>query len=220
MSGSLIVLEGVEGAGKTTQVPLLMESLARMGVECVAVREPGGTPTGDAIRAILLDPSGRPEPETEALLFLASRSQLVREVIRPALQRGVAVIADRFLLSTYAYQVAGRGLSESEVRAANGLATGGLVPGLNIVLDLPPAEGLQRISGRGIADRIERSGREFHERVAEAFREFARLEWQREHPEAGPVVLVDASGDKGEVAARVAAAVSRELGAVVGAEVQ
>jgi dTMP kinase len=203
VSGALIVLEGVEGAGKTTQLRRLQARLVASGVRCIAVREPGGTAVGDAIRELLLDPERRLDPRTEALLFMASRAQLVQDVVRPALAEGTFVISDRFFLSTYAYQIAGRGLPEDEVRRANALATGGLTPDLTLLLDLPIEEGFRRAGQRGQPDRIERSGDAFHTRVRSAFVEFATAGWQAAHPECGPIALVDASGTEDEVTARI-----------------
>lgn len=208
MPGALIAFEGVEGAGKSTQMRRLRARLVEGGVPVTAVREPGGTPAGDAIRALLLDPASQLDARTEALLFMASRAQLVRDVIRPALERGEFVLTDRFFLSTYAYQVAGRGLPEHEVRSANRLATGGLVPDLTVLLDLPVEEGMRRAGARGGADRMEREGREFHERVRAAFREFATAGWQTTHPECGPIVQLNAAGTEDEVAGRVVGALA------------
>src|SRR5438094_8751724 len=114
--GRLIVFEGAEGAGKSTQVRLLADRLVSNGHDVVAVREPGGTVVGDEIRRILLDPTSDIVPRTEALLFMASRAQLVEREIRPALDAGSIVLVDRFFLSTYAYQGDGRGLSEDDLR--------------------------------------------------------------------------------------------------------
>src|SRR5579862_8111730 len=125
MSGRLIVFEGSEGAGKSTQIGLLASWLTQAGRKNVVVREPGGTPLGDEIRRILLEPGGDVSPRAEALLFMASRAQLVERVVRPALDGHEVVLVDRFFLSTYAYQGAGRGLSEDDLRAANHVATGG-----------------------------------------------------------------------------------------------
>jgi dTMP kinase len=195
-TGKLIVLEGPEGAGKTTQTPLVADWLNTTGHPAIALREPGGTPIGDQIRAILLDtPDGAVGDAAEALLYMASRAQLVDRIIRPALALGTIVLLDRFFLSTYAYQVAGRGLPEAEVRAANQLAAGGLVPDLTIMLTLPPDQGMARVAQRGAHDRLERADREFHERVSTAFATFTDPGWQRAHPECGPVVAVDASDD-------------------------
>ena len=208
MGGGLIVLEGIEGVGKSTQLQLLRASLERTSA-VETVREPGGTPAGDEIRRLLLDPESQLDERTEALLFMASRAQVVAGVIRPALERGAFVLVDRFFLSTYAYQVAGRGLPEDDVRRANALATNGLVPDLTLLLDLPPGAALERAAKRSAHDRIERSGEAFYQRVRDAFVSFATGDWQRNHPEAGPVVLVDASGDEQAVADRIAAAVNR-----------
>jgi dTMP kinase len=193
-TGKLIVLEGAEGAGKTTQAPLLADWLNGTGHPAIALREPGGTPIGDQIRGILLDtPDGAVGDAAEALLYMASRAQLVDRIIRPALSLGTIVLLDRFFLSTYAYQIAGRGLPEDEVRKANQLAVGGLVPDLTIMLTIPPDEGLARVARRGAHDRLERADREFHERVARAFAAFTDSRWQQAHPECGPVVSVDAT---------------------------
>src|SRR4051812_39685539 len=126
----LIVYEGPEGAGKSTQLRLLSEWLIARGREVLAVREPGGTILGDEIRRILLDPASDITPHAEALLFMASRAQLVERVLRPALRTETIVLLDCFFLATYAYQGAGRGLPDDEIVAANRLATGGLVPDL------------------------------------------------------------------------------------------
>src|SRR3954468_14097744 len=142
--GKLVIFEGTEGAGKTTQIRLLAERLAVAGIECVAVREPGGTPVGDAIREILLQPEQEITPATEALLFMASRAELISREILPSFVEGKVVLVDRFFLSTYAYQIFGRGLPEAEIRAANRLATGGLVPDMTLLIDVPAAEGLTR----------------------------------------------------------------------------
>ena len=199
-----IVLEGPEGAGKTTQVKLLAEALAKSGHTVKALREPGGTAVGDEIRKILLDhPAADIVARTEALLYMASRAQLVEREIGPALAAGTLVLLDRFFLATYAYQVAGRGLPNDQVVAANRLATAALRPDVTLLLTLPVDEGMKRISKRGSLDRIEQADKEFHDRVAKAFAEFATTEWQSAHPEAGPVVTVDARGDIQDVFARI-----------------
>ncbi|HET9636642.1 MAG TPA: dTMP kinase [Gemmatimonadaceae bacterium] len=206
--GKLIVLEGAEGVGKTTQIKLLAERLTKAGIQCVAVREPGGTPVGDDIREILLQPEQEITPATEALLFMASRAELVSREIRPSIEKGMIVLVDRFFLSTYAYQIYGRGLPEAEIRAANRLATGGLVPDLTILLDLPAAEGLARADRRGARDRMERADDAFHQSVGNAFREFARSSWQHSHPECGPIKLVEATGEQATVNQRITAALA------------
>jgi dTMP kinase len=206
--GKLIVFEGAEGAGKTTQIRLLAERLGETGVSVVAVREPGGTPVGDAIREILLDPEQQITAATEALLFMGSRAELIAREIQPALDGGDVVLLDRFFLSTYAYQIVGRGLPEHEVRAANRLATGTLVPDLTLLLDVSPAKGLERADARGKRDRIESSADDFHQRVGDAFRKFVEPEWQRSHPECGPITLIDGSGEESAVLSRVISALA------------
>lgn len=199
----LIVLEGPEGAGKSTQLRLLTEWLEARGHDVLAVREPGGTVLGDEIRRILLDPGSDIVAPAEALLFMASRAQLVERVLRPALVAGSIVLVDRFFLSTYAYQGAGRGIPDAELVAANSMATAGLKPDLTVLLDLSAEEGLTRVARRGAHDRIEQAASTFHVRVASEFRRFATAEWQRQHPEVGPIAVVDARGSEGEVFARV-----------------
>src|SRR5678816_3278856 len=202
-TGRLIVLEGSEGAGKTTQLKLLADALRAGGNDVLTLREPGGTALGDAIRGLLLDPAQHIAPRAEALLFMASRAQLVHDEIDPALASGVVVLMDRFFLSTYAYQIDGRGLPEAEVRKSNALATDGLIPDLTIVLSITAAEGMERATARGEQDRIEQLGDEFHARVAQGFARFASNDWQREHPECGVIVAVDGRGNPQEVHARV-----------------
>jgi dTMP kinase len=174
VAGLFVSVEGVEGCGKTTQVALLAERLRALGREVVVVREPGGTPVAEEARRLVLDPALLPGAATELFLYLVARADLVQRVVRPALERGATVLADRFDLSTRAYQIAGRGLSEGAVLAANGLATGGLEPDLVIVLDLPPSVGRARQDAGGkVRDRLELEDDAFHHRVAEAFRRAA-----------------------------------------------
>ncbi|GAB1341823.1 dTMP kinase [Gemmatimonas sp.] len=191
--GLFLVLEGGEGVGKTTQWTRLADTLRAVGHDVVAVREPGGTPAGDAIRALLLDPTSLLTAESEALLFAASRAQLVRDIIAPAVQRGAVVLVDRFLLSTYAYQGAGRGLAVPALQAVNAFATAGLTPDLTLLLSVPPEVAQARLQARGGADRMEREDLLFHERVREAFEKALAPAWQQAHPEIGPVVAVSAN---------------------------
>jgi dTMP kinase len=214
--GKLIVFEGAEGVGKSTQVGLLLEALSDAGVSAATFREPGGTGTGDLIRSLLLDPRSKLGAAAEALLFMASRAELCEREIRPALTRGVIVVLDRFFLSTYAYQIAGRGLPEAEVRAANALAIGGLVPDLTLLLDLPGTSGLERASSRGGADRMEQSSGDFHARVRDAFREYSVGEWTALHPECGSIVRIDGSGPRAAVFARVVGELATRLPDVFG----
>ncbi len=203
--GALIVFEGGEGSGKSTQLRRVSATLARRNVSHVCLREPGGTPLGSEVRRlVLLERTADVTHRAEALLFMASRAQLVEREIRPALEKGEIVLLDRFFLSTYAYQIAGHGLPESEVRNANQLATGGLSPDLTLLLTFPVTEGLARAGRRAAAhDRIEAMGESFHRRVAAAFGTFADPSWQGDHPECGPIVPVDAEGREEEVTARV-----------------
>ena len=206
--GRLIVFEGVEGAGKSTQLQRLGGHLARAGIAYRTFREPGGTPIGDSIRALLLDPHSTITARAEALLFMASRAQLVALELKPALDAGTTVLLDRFFLSTYAYQISGRGLAESDVRSANVMATHGLVPDLTLLLALPADAGLARAGERSGPDRIERLGRDFHARVEAAFAEYATRDWQRAHGECGPIVALDATGERDAVEALVLDAVT------------
>jgi dTMP kinase len=201
--GRLIVLEGPEGVGKSTQHRLLADHLTARGHDVVALREPGGTALGDVIRRVLLDPSSDIVGAAEALLYMASRAQLVERAVAPSLARGATVILDRFFLATFAYQGAGRGLPEEELTAANRLAASGVVPDLTLLLTLPVKEGLERAARRGGHDRMEQAELAFHERVAGAFTAFADPAWQVSHPECGPIVLVDAGGNEAQVLERL-----------------
>lgn len=192
--GLFLVLEGVEGAGKSTQIVLLSRWMEEAGVPHVTTREPGGTPVGESVREVLLGDGGPDMPaETELFLVLAARAALIAEVVGPALERGEVVLADRFDLSTFAYQGYGRGLGADRLRPLNRVATGGLVPDLYLLLDLPVERGLEcqaREEGRR-GDRIEAEGRAFLERVAEGYRDLAQGDDR--------VVPVDAAGDPAEV---------------------
>lgn len=172
MAGLFVVVEGPEGAGKTTLVAGLARRLRQAGRDVLEVREPGGTPVAEAARQVVLDPALDCSAEAELFLILVARADLVAKVIRPWLARGGGVVvSDRFDLSTEAYQVAGRGLPRDAVRAANRLATGGLEPDVTLVLDVPPDVGRGRQAALGKApDRLERADAAYHERVRAAFR--------------------------------------------------
>ncbi len=206
--GRFIAIDGAEGVGKSTQAAHLAKHLAHGNRATLVVREPGGTPVGEAIRALLLDPKSSISTRAEALLFMASRAELVDEVILPALKRGETVIADRFFLSTYAYQICARNLPEDAVRTANSFATAGLAPDLTILLQLPVARGLARAAERGEHDRLESAGDAFHEAVEGAFTLFKEPAWQAAHPECGPVIAIDADGDEYRVLARIVEALN------------
>jgi dTMP kinase len=168
-----IVVEGPEGAGKTTLVAGLAARMRDAGRQVLEVREPGGTDTAEAARDLVLDPDRAWTPAAELFLILTARAELVERVIRPHLEEGGwVVISDRFDLSTVAYQVAGRGLEREAVLAANRLATGGLRPDVTLVLDLDPAEGRRRQQAEGKRpDRMELEEPAMHDRVGQAFRE-------------------------------------------------
>lgn len=169
--GCFVVLEGPEGAGKSTLLRALGARLTERRIAHALFREPGGTPLAEAARQVVLDPSLHAGPVSELFLMLTARADLVIKELRPRLERGEVVVADRFDLSTMAYQVAGRGLDRTAVATANALATGGLVPDVTLVLDLDTAEGVARQRAAGKApDRMELEDRAFHERVNAHYR--------------------------------------------------
>jgi dTMP kinase len=196
--GLFVTFEGGEGVGKTTQMGIASGWFESFGREVLVLREPGGTRVGEGVRTLLLEPGDGMEPVTELLLYEASRAELVRRVIAPALGRGAAVLCDRFTDSTLAYQAYGRGLDIAEVRALNAVATGGIVPDVTVVLVAGVEVGLARATALG-ADRIESESGAFHERVEAGFLAIAAQEPDR-------VLKVDGTGDVREVAARVRSA--------------
>ena len=180
MTGRLISLEGGEGAGKSTLLAGLREHCQRNGMDVLYTREPGGTPVGEAIRALVLDPAHRDiAAETELLLMFAARAQLVREVLRPALEAGRWVLCDRFTDASYAYQGGGRGIDAARIAELERIATTGLKPDLTLLLDLPVAHGRARASQRGGADRIESEQDDFFERIRATYRARAQAESRR-----------------------------------------
>ena len=189
-----ISLEGVDGSGKSTQARLLAEAL---GPETVAIREPGGTEAAERIRKLLADPALALEPLAELLLFLAARADLTERVIRPALEAGRDVVADRFSDSSIAYQGAARGLGVGEVITLCEAATDGLWPDLTLLMRIDPELSLGRAAGE---DRFESEGLELQRQVAEAYEEIATIARDR-------VVVVDAAGTVEEVHQRVIDAV-------------
>ena len=203
--GVFITLEGADGCGKSTQAGLLAAAIEATGRETVRLREPGGTKISEKVRAILLDPANSEMvPECELLLYEASRAQLTREVVAPALERGAVVLCDRYYDSTYAYQAGGRELDEGLVRRANELGSCGLSPDRTLVLDLPASVGYARATAGG-ADRMEAEGLAFQERVRAAYLRLAE-------EEPGRVRVVDASGERGEVASRIRGALADLVG--------
>jgi dTMP kinase len=171
--GLLISFEGSEGSGKTTQIELLAPRLKKLGREVIVTREPGGSPLGEEIRHLLIRANGSEEmfPETELLLFAASRAQLVRQVLVPNLSEGRIVLCDRFLDSTTVYQGAGRTLSPDPVNQINQFAVGDVLPDLTIVLDVPAEVSVQRVQNRAsdLPDRIERENIDFYRIVREGY---------------------------------------------------
>lgn len=178
-AGRFVVFEGPEGAGKSTQVARLAARLRAAGLDPVVTREPGGTPAGDRIRGVLLDPDLRVDAATEFLLYAAARAQHVSEVIGPALAAGRIVLSDRFAAASVAYQGYGRGLDLDWVHDVNARVTAGLRPDVVVLLDLEPSVGLARAAARGRPDRLEAAELAFHLRVRDGFREQARAEPER-----------------------------------------
>jgi dTMP kinase len=183
-----VTFEGSEGCGKSTQVQRLAARLEHSGVPYLVTREPGGTPIGETIRELLqfAPHNSAMTAETELLLFEASRSQLVRETIKPALERGLCVIADRFFDSTTVYQGAARKLDRKMVERLNAFAVGDCVPDITFVLDVDAATAASRMQKPRKADRMEQQPAEFYERVRDAYRELAKRDPNR-------VVLIDGS---------------------------
>ena len=200
-SGIFIAFEGVEGAGKGTQVKKAEQHLREAGHDVIVTREPGGTELGEKIRQVLLDPNtGKVDARSEALLFAAARAQMVTSVIRPALAEGKIVICDRYVDSSLAYQGSARGLGEQDVLTLNVWATQGLFPDLVILLHVEPERGLLRSTEA--PDRMEMEGQDFHAKVADAYLKIAE-----EHPER--FVVVDAEAGPEEVFVGVKAAIDR-----------
>jgi dTMP kinase len=211
--GFFLVLDGPDGGGKTTQVALLADWLRERGFDVVSCREPGGTALGNRLRAIVMDRDTVPiSIRAEMLLFMASRAQMVEEVIRPALEAGHVVVCDRFLLATIVYQGHAGGLDPAEIAAVGRAATGGLLPDLTIVLDVAPETARGRVGAA--RDRIEDRPATYHERVREGYIEAATAE-----PRSGglsslypaPIVLIDAAASRDAVFEAIKSEVERVL---------
>lgn len=195
--GCLVTLEGIEGAGKSTQLAVVCECLEARGVSVVRTREPGGVAIAERIRALLLDPTNQGmAADAELLLLFAARAEHLQRRIRPAMAAGAWVVSDRFTDATYAYQGGGRGVDGSRIAALEALIQGSLRPDLTLLLDLPAAQGLRRARQRSAADRFEAETLEFFERVRQAYLERAALE-------PGRVYRIDARDDPMTVSERV-----------------
>ena len=191
-------IDGGDGTGKSTQSKLFCGWLRELGHQVVACRDPGSTPLGEEVRNLLLDRQDlEVDRRSEMLLYMAARAQLVEEVIRPALEQGKTVVADRYLLANVVYQGYGGGLDVQTLWEVGGVATGGLMPDLTIVLDLPAEAAAGRISG--LPDRMERQGAAFHARVREGF--LSEADRRRDE-----IVVVVATGSIDEVQAKIRAA--------------
>lgn len=205
MRGLFITFEGVEGSGKSSQIVRLEALLRAEGIDVVCVREPGGEPMAERIRALLLDTASDLEARAELLLFLAARAQVVSRVVAPAVARGAVVLGDRHIDSSVAYQGWGRQQDVAAIRSLNAFAVGGVLPDRTLLLDLPPETGLARQMDR---NRMEAEPAEFHVRVREGF-----LAEARQSPERFRVI--DASGSPAEVEERIHSAL-RDLAPALG----
>jgi dTMP kinase len=206
MTGRFITLEGGEGAGKSTQAKKLAAALARLGIDALVTREPGGSPGAEDIRALLVEGApGRWDALTETLLVYAARADHVARTIGPALLADKWVVCDRFSDSTFAYQGVGRGIDRETIRRIDSAVLDDFKPDFTLMLDLDAQTGLGRAKARGGADRFERFGLDFHERLRQAFLDIARRHNER-------CVVIDASGDEEAVAAAILDAVRRRFG--------
>jgi dTMP kinase len=203
-AGFFIVFEGCEGAGKSTHVKRLAAHLQSLGHDVVTTREPGGTPTAEMIRSILLNPDVHDLPDSaEALLFAAARADHAANLIRPALTRGAVVICDRYLESSVAYQGIARGLGEDRIRELSMWATGGLLPDFTLYLQIPVDASSARMDGE---DRMEAQSSDFHAMVHEAFRYLAQNSTR-------PHAVIDATAPKDDVELAIRAAVLTAMAA-------
>lgn len=181
-----ISLDGIDGTGKSTQCRLLIDWLISNGINAIRCSDPGGTPIGDQLRAILLDPASTMGDRTETLLFMASRAELVHRVVKPALASGTVVIADRFISANVVYQGYAGSLQPDEIRSIGGFSSGGLFPDLTFILDMPVAEAAKRRDR--LADRLELRGETYFENVRNGFLAEAGRDTER-------FVVIDASSN-------------------------
>lgn len=199
-----ITFEGIDGCGKTTQLRLLAEYLNNRGIEVLSLREPGGLPLSEKIRTILLNSTEDIHPVTELFLFEASRSHLVHNIIKPALDAGKAVLCDRFYDSTTVYQGYGRELNIDMINRFNAVASLGISPDITVYLDLSYEKAAERCHRRN-NDRIESSGKAFFEKLVNGFRELAKQIPER-------IVKIDADGEIDEVQNTIISAVNHKFG--------
>ncbi|USQ12902.1 dTMP kinase [Legionella lytica] len=187
LMGKLIVIEGLEGAGKSTAVNTIIEFLTRLDIKTITTREPGGTVIGEVLREVIKNPEYKDvlDDKSELLLLYTARIQLLEQVIKPALKQGTWVIADRFELSTMAYQGGGRGLDQVMIERLSAFALDGFKPDLTLYLDISPEEGMQRVRSRGAFDRIEQQSIDFFNRVHDSY-----LHHVQKNPNA---ITIDAS---------------------------
>ena len=196
MLAKFITLDGIDGAGKTTQLNVIRDWFAAQALPVLFTREPGGTPLGEALRALLLSPATQVSLHTETLLMFAARRQHLDDVILPALARGVSVVSDRFTDATFAYQGGGRGLPDAEIEALENWVQGSLKPDLTILLDVPLEVSLQRIERSREKDRFEREAADFFTRVRSAYLRRAAAAPER-------YAVVDSNRDKAGVRAEI-----------------
>ncbi len=190
MKGFFIAFEGADGCGKSTQVRLLAEYLESLGIDVLRTREPGGCPVAEEIREIVLSKDDKKmEAVTEAMLYAAARAEHVRQVIKPAVEKGRLVICDRYLMSSLAYQGYGRQLGAEAVRKINEPAVDGCLPDVTVFINVPPEYAFKRMNEQKTRDRLEREEMPFHERVFRGFIELSKSE---------NVLPVDAQGTKAE----------------------
>lgn len=199
--GLFITLEGGEGAGKSSSLDFVRDWLRQRGQDVMVTREPGGTPLGEQIRDLLLHGRDGMSPDAELLLMFAARAEHIRQVIRPALERGTSVVCDRFTDATYAYQGAGRGIAGERIAVLENWVQQGLRPNLTLLLDLPVAQGLARAGSRSMPDRFEREQQAFFERVRHGYLEAAARE-------PGRIRVIDASRDIAAVQEQLATALT------------
>lgn len=200
MKGKFITFEGCEGAGKSRQIKLLCDYLDENGIKYVLTREPGGAPVSEKIREIILSTeSGGMTPVTEALLFAAARAQHVHDVIRPNLEKGIYVLCDRYIDSSYAYQAVANGLGADYIKTINERAMDGCLPDATIFLNLSPKDAFMRKGGADKNDRIEQTGLGFHNKVYEGY-----LEVAKEFPDR--IIPIDCSGEREETHEKIIAA--------------